>query len=158
MKTTKDEFVIGKHNIGWISSSFLEKFDNIKLTGKGQMLQTKNLEQEMTDQEILGEFGAEEVTLEDILYMLDHNDTLLKNGYANIFYIKDTAFVACVFWYAFDAAWSVGGWNRGYGWGRGDHVLSRNFRSETVNKTLGDFDALSLPKKLTINGVEYERK
>lgn len=136
----KNEFKEGKHNTGYVSHSFLEKFGDMNLTGGGIELAYKDLPRDMYDREINAELGVEEVALDDVLYMIKH-DLLKKSGYSNIFYFG--GFVVNVHWDSGDAGWYVSDWRLDDGiWRAGNRVFSRNWNSDPQNTALTSSDPL----------------
>jgi len=63
----------------------------------------------MNDKEILAEFKPKESTLGELAYAMKNN-LCSKNGYANIFYIRDkedALWVVFCRWYSGSATWNV---------------------------------------------------
>ena len=115
----------------WVSSTVQEMAQKAKKV-KVPDHQTYDLPMEMTDREIVektGEFTESEAL--GLIQSLIERDTdgedgvLLKNGYANLFYVKGGP-VVFVLWHAGYRLWSVNDWLRGaYRWPRG-HRAFRN--------------------------------
>lgn len=115
-------------------------------------LQSKTLDRPMTDKEILSEWKPKEVGLSDIAYaLINHGECkLLRNGWANIFYIRDSS---GTFW-AFKASWCDGrGWSVNLcsvasdgPWSAGYRALSQSFGSGTL-ETLDLDGAIKLVKE-----------
>ena len=114
------EFKVGKNNIGFISSFFLEEFGKEKL-GTGSVLPFQTLKRSMDDSEIISELGIKECTLSDVLATLKSAPKEIKDGYWNIFYIKGHSRVVSVYW--FSSSWHVSTWRRGGRWGEGSRVF-----------------------------------
>jgi len=125
MKTTKakNEFKKGKHGIGWVDSDFTDLYGEQDVK-PGTVLPFKKLERYMTGDEILGdkEVFQGECELGDILATLDTATDEMKDGYANLFYVKGSSRVVDVHWFV--GGWVVGGWPRGDGWRAGRRVFS----------------------------------
>ena len=117
MKTQKvsEVFKVGQHNIGYVESSFLQEFGNDDVE-EGNSLPFQTLKRNMYDSEIISELGIQECTLGDVLATLEKATGEMKDGYANIFYIKGHGSrVVSVRWSG--GEWRVRGWDRGgTGW------------------------------------------
>src|SRR3990167_3965796 len=101
---------IGKFNIGYIGSNFQEHFGYEEVKPKKCKLEFRVLEKSMNDKEILAELKPQEVTLNEFVYILEHDKDLLKNGYTNIFYIRDkngTLWAVSACWGGVDRGWDV---------------------------------------------------
>lgn len=155
MKANK-YLVAGKNNIGWIDPDFTKEFGDhtIELMEDFEP-QIRKIEKSMTLKQMQDEFKPEEITLSDLVHILKTSDKLLKDGYANIFFIKDSK-------RAVDVSWRSGSWDvYAYSvedpdrWRAGRQVLSRRFLG-TENKTLSPSD--TLPLELVINGVKYRKE
>lgn len=142
----KETFKVGENKIGYVASSFLEEFGDEEVR-EGSMLKFDKLSRYMTDSEIIKEFGVQECTLGDVLATLKDASEELKDGYANIFYIKGHARVVNVYW--FRSGWGVDDWGRG---GRRWHAGRRVFSSATETHQLGtgSFDPLTLENAIKI--------
>lgn len=136
-----DEFIKGKNNIGYVDNDFNKEYGNDEFL-PGKVLGMHKLTRSMKDSEIISEFKIQECTLGDVLETLKNATEEMKDGYANIFYIKDhPSRVVRVGWDVSD--WYVGDWRRGGGaWDAGDRVFS----SATVSQNLSPID--SVPLKL----------
>lgn len=154
MKTSK-YFVTGKNNINWVDSDFTKEFGDhtIELVEDFEP-QIRKLEKYMTLKQMQNEFKPEEITISDLVHILKTSDKLLKDGCANIFFIKGSK-------WAVDVLWGSDGWGvcafsveRPLKWDAGRQVLSRRFL-DTENKTFSPSDAL--PLELVINGVKYRK-
>lgn len=144
---TKEAFIEGKNNIGWVGSTFKEKFyDTSFIVKEAEGLQTKTLERSMNDREILAELKPQAVTLGDVLVFLSKAN---KSDWY-IFYVNDTKgtlWAVSARWFSgyggwFVEAYSVGGPG---GWSGGYRVVSREF-TQTLKtpQTLSTSDALNL--------------
>lgn len=150
MKTSQ-EFVKGKNNIGYVSSSFLTEFGNDEVV-IGSPLICQKLTRSMTDSEIISELGVQECTLGDVLATLDNSTEEMKDGNWNIFYIKGHARVVRVYWGADGGEWRVLDWYRGGGsWSGGSRVFSpaidSRFTSTLDSGSLTLEDAIKIVKK-----------
>lgn len=145
-------FKQGKNNISWVGSNFQEWFGETSfIPTKKAILKHHVLTRKMIDQEILSELKPEEVTLAHVVYAIEHSKKMLKNGYANIFYIKDqNGLLRTV-----DVRWRDDGWDVyadvvSYpgAWRDGDRVFSRNFGTLDLNpsepQSLSPSDTLTL--------------
>lgn len=90
---------------GWFGDKEVEIPKKLKLV-------SKTLEKPMTDKEILDQWKPEEVTLGDFAYALNNWEKcgLLRNSYANIFYIDGRVVYAR--------------WDAGRGWDVNAHEVS----------------------------------
>ena len=156
MKASK-YFVVGKNNISYVWTDFLTHFGEMEVRPKKCSYQFKKLEKSMNDKTILAELKPEEVTLSDFAYILQQRD-LLKTGYANIFYIRDSKNIL----WAVHTDWDDDGWDvSAYsiddpsGWSAVFRVFGRRFLdSETLKpKTLSSFDPLEF--KFSYGGKNY---
>lgn len=124
----------------------------ITLPKKKIVFHTKTLEKPMLDKDILSQWKPEECTLSDFAWALKHSDTLLTNGYANIFYIRDskgTLWAVYCFWdsdrrYWYVYAFSVEDPNE---WRAGNRVFSRRF-----------FDTADAVKDKTLTLMDFKTK
>ena len=143
MPTTKntkvsEEFKVGKNDIGYVSSTFLDLFGDMSLES-GAVLTSQKLPRRMSDFEIIEELNVQECTLSDVLETLKTAQLLLRDGNWNLFYIKDSDRVVRVRW--FDGGWRVDDWGRRERAWRGG---IRVFSLATDSKTLGSTDPRSL--------------
>lgn len=146
---TKEEFIIGKHNIGWVDSDLFsrapEEFSKVEGTPKFQ-----KLTRSMNDAEIENELKPGLCTLGDVLAFLENPSEETKDGYWNLFYLETC--VVGVFWSGSD--WYVYTWRRdGRTWHRGIRVFSPATGLSALETK--PFDAL--PLELVINGHKYIR-
>lgn len=112
MKKVKDEFVVGKNNIGYVDSTFTSEFGSDDL-GEGKVLTFKKLGRNMYDTDIIKEFNVQECTMADVLATINAVTQDMKDGYSNIFYVKDhPSRVVGVRWYSGHGGWFVGDWFR----------------------------------------------
>ena len=137
MRLTKGNF-----NISYIGSNFEDNFGNIEVKPKKIELIFKTLGKDMLDKEILEEFKPEEITLDELAYVIKNN-LLDKNGYF-ICYVRDTTGVL----WAVECRWNVDGWVVGADsvedpgrWDADNRVFSRNFSG---TKKLESFESLTL--------------
>lgn len=122
MTKVKEEFVVGKNNIGWVDSDFSKEFGEDELT-EGKVLKSQKLPRGMYDKEIISELGIQECTLGDVLKTIQEATPDIKDGNWNLFYIKGyPSHVVSVHWS--DGEWDVDGWNRGDGWVGGRRVFT----------------------------------
>lgn len=115
-----EEFVTGKHGIGWMSSRFQESFKDAEFVSVFTPTFQK-LPRYMTDVQIESELKPGICTLGDVLAFLDNAPEECKDGYWNLFYFP--SFVVRVYWYG--SYWGVVTWYRGEDdWYSGDRVFS----------------------------------
>lgn len=150
----QDEFVVGKHSIGWVSPSFMDQFKN-EVIAPRPMPTMQTLPRDMSDAEIEKELQVGLCTLGEVLTFLDEAPQECKGGHWNLFYFP--SLVVYVYWNSGYAKWRVSTWDRdGSQWRAGSRVLSPATDSGKLStKTLGTSDPL--PAVLVINGVEYKR-
>lgn len=133
MKKIKDEFVVGKNSIGYVDSDFKREYEDVELPSIGAVLKSFKLQRSMNDSEIFNEFKIQECTLADVLETLKNATSEMKDGYSNLFYIKDhPSRVVRVIWggdiwrvfvcYRGDDAW--GGDGRVFSPATGPQILS----------------------------------
>lgn len=122
MKKVSDVFKKGEHNIGYVDSSFTTEFGNDEIS-EGSLLSYTTLKRSMSDSKIIEEFNIQECTLSDVLRTMQEDQPPMKDGYANIFYIKGHSRVVSVSWD--DGEWIVDDWGRvDDGWFAGGRVFS----------------------------------
>jgi hypothetical protein len=123
MKTSK-EFVVGKHNIGWISSNFAAKVGISEFTLPKTPARVTTLTRDMSDTEIEKEITkGQYATLGDVLALLDSDEVTFKDGYWNLFHLPSC--VVRVYWSSGYRKWRVRTWYRGDdAWDAGARVLS----------------------------------
>lgn len=123
MNSTK-EFVVGKHNIGYVSSDFEKRFKNIEFSEKKTVPTFQKLPRTMTDIEIEYELKPGYCELGDVIAFMDSAPKECKDGNWNLFYTP--SFVVSVRWRSRVGRWSVGAFGRYGHWGGGDsRVFSR---------------------------------
>jgi hypothetical protein len=147
------KITVGKKNITYIWDNFQNWFGDMNCRGKKLPLYFKTLEKPMNDKEIFDELKPTECTLADLYNSLNDN-RMLKNGYANIFYIKDNKGILR----AVRAYWGSDGWyldasavDHPYRWRGGHHVVSRKLTlspSESDPLTLGHSDPSDLESRV----------
>lgn len=144
LKASK-EFVVGKHNIGYVYSEFSEMVKDMEFAPPDKLLPYKTFERSMLDSEIKKEFGIKECTLGDVLYFLDHAPEECDDGKWSLFYVS--GFVVCVHWSSGLRVWDVDGWSLdGDRWGAGYRVFSRNWNLKPKKESL-DIETLALRVK-----------
>lgn len=145
----KDEFKVGKNNIGWVGSKFTEVFGHMSFTPLTFIMTNRKLEKSMNDTDILSMLKPQAVSLGDVLYALSYLD---KKGWY-IFYVNDTKGTL----WAVDARWYSGrrGWyvnarsvGRLYGWDVDYQVVSREFTQSLDSVSLRPSDTLSLEQRV----------
>ena len=142
----KEKFVLDTGHKANVKISYLgDNFTTWFLSGKGKTedpiseitLRYHKLRQSSVDGPIITELGGEakaETTLAEMFSLMQkqkngESGTLLNNGYANIFYIKDqNGVLRAVSVYWFDDGWNVGANSVGdpRRWRGGDQAFSRN--------------------------------
>lgn len=141
---TSNEFIKGKHSIGYVSSDFEKYFGNTEFEAK-TVPAYQVLPRRMNDAEIEGELKPGISELGDILAFLDSAPTECKDGNWNLFYTE--AYVVLVRWDAEFGVWDVHAWGRGVGrWCGGFRVFS------PVTETSKPSDLSSL-ETLTLSAV-----
>lgn len=119
-----EEFAAGKHNIGYVTSSFKSHFGDMEVE-TGSVLQSHKLTRSMNDDAIIKEFNIQECSLGDVIATLDAATEDMKDGRWNLFYIKGSSRVVSVGWDSRDRGWCVHDWNRGGSeWDEGLRVFS----------------------------------
>lgn len=139
---TRDHFIVDKSEkakvkISYLGENFQKEFlDKIEEPFSGSTLQYRKLRKTSADEPIITELGGEEkaeTTLTEMFFLMEKQrngeaGALLNNGYANIFYIKNSAGVLR----AVLVNWGGGGWfvragsvADARGWLVGDRVFSR---------------------------------
>ena len=157
MKTlkAKDKFKVGNFNIDYVWDSFQNNFGEPTVKPKKFEPKFIILPRTMLDSEILAEYRPEEMTLDELSYLLESKEGLLTNGYANIFYIRDkenTLWAVSAYWYAVDDGWSVYADSVGSPgrWSADDRVVSRNL-------TLRPSDPLDLETRILTLELQVEK-
>lgn len=136
------KFALGETDgvkIGWLGDNFKTNFGTKTENGvTAQNLRIHRLRKYSVDAPIIAELGGEELietnlaTMWEMMKKQGHGEQgdLLVNGYANIFYIRDSAgalwAVDCS-WYSFNGDWNVHAYPvaNPYRWIEGDQVFSR---------------------------------
>lgn len=138
---TSSEFIVGKHNIGWVSSDFINRVGDVEFKEAKQPY-FSTLERITTDAEIEKEITKGQfATLGDILWLLDSKEKKYRDGNWNLFYLPSC--VVRVSWYAGYGLWGVGTWNRdARRWDASYRVLSPATGSKTLSPS--PFDTLLL--------------
>ena len=159
MKKVSTEFKVGKNGIGYLWGNFEEKFKGQTFKEVAVPPRAITLPRDMTDAQIESELKPGYCTLGDVLAVLKSDDPKYKDGYANLFYFKDT--VVSVDWYAGHGGWVVGAWGRdGIRWYAGHRVFSlvTDQNSDTSKTGSGALEpSETLPETLIINGIKYKR-
>lgn len=120
MLKAKDEFIVGKHDIGWIDSDFKNRFGGAKFEERALGAFAK-LPRSMNGNEMITKRVVEECELGDVLALLKNPPEESKDGDYNLFVLS--SFVVGVYWS--DSDWRVRTWDRGgYDWGSHDRVFS----------------------------------
>lgn len=116
------EFIVGRHDIGWVDPDFKAQFGAQKFSPKA-LGSFQKLSRAMTIAEIESELKPGPCELGDVLAFLQNPPEGSKDGYFNLFLFP--AFVVHVHWYAHSAEWSVSAWRRGDPrWREGVRVFS----------------------------------
>lgn len=135
----------GNFGIGYVSSDFVAEFGAPEVESEKFQFRSVDLPRSMKDSEILAEFKIEEITLNQLAYLLETGEGMLKNGYSNIFYIKGyPSKVLSVYWSSGYGAWDVLCWSRGEVW----RVSRRVFSPETGSQILSHSDPSVVPQFL----------
>lgn len=117
---SSEEFVVGKHGIGWVSSDFKSAFGALAFNKRG-MGTFQKLPKSMTDAQIEAELKPGICALGDVLAFCDAAPAECKDGWWNLFYLPDR--VVSVRWGG--GGWDVDCWDRGGGrWDAGGRVFS----------------------------------
>lgn len=115
-----EEFMVGKHSIGWIDSDFTKAFGNDEFDEVAAPTFQK-LVKSMKDSEIETGLKPGICTLGDVLAFLKNPVEEYKDGFSNLFYFSE--FVVYVNWYGGD--WYVNTWYRyDYSWFAGYRIFS----------------------------------
>ena len=148
----KQKLQVGKFNIGWMSENFKQVFGDVKVSPKKCNLIVKVLKKPMTDKQILSDWKPENVTLDEVLWTLNHKEGL--KGEYNIFYVKDSTEIL----WAVDAYWYGGARNLDansveypFEWVAGSQVFSRKYSG------LENSDSCNLDGEIIkIKGLKYK--
>lgn len=150
MKKASDVFKVGENKIGWVDSDFTREYGNDEMPEFGAVISFQKLTKSMKDSEIIKELGVQECTLGDVLATLNSATDDMKDGYANIFYIKGhPSRVVRVGWSDVGGGWRVLTWRRDVrDWLDGIRVFSPATVSGSVS-TLSS-DSLTLDQAIQI--------
>lgn len=154
---TSEEFVVGKHNIGYVDPLFTKEFGEMEIT-KMSAPTFQKLSRSMTDADIESELKPGLCTISDTLAFMDSAPKECKDGWANIFYTP--AFVVSVGWLSFGEVWRVYAWFRiDIEWSGGLRVFSPAIvdPSNTPTSALGLSETLNLEKAIEIVKAEGYR-
>lgn len=139
-----EEFVVGKHGIGYVWESFTNEFKGQTFTpnslGKFQKLGKYFSHAD----EIEKELNPGKCTLGDVYALLQNPPEGTKDGWANLFLVGDK--VVSVFWSVSSVGWSLHVWARGENWGDEGRVFSPGLGSQTL-EPLGLEEAIRIVKK-----------
>jgi len=151
-KEKKNYFISNKNNIDYVGNQFLKVFGKMEFEiPKKLKLKIKVLEKDMNNKEILAEFRPKESTLGELVWAMKNEERMLRNGYSNIFYIRDKEkilWAVVAGWFSFRRGWSVGAGSveDPVGWDQGSQVVSQVFNSSAF----GSLDSLDLVKRVKI--------
>lgn len=137
------EFKIGKHNIGYVSDSFKERFEGVGFDAysDNRCPPFQKLPRAMNDAAIESELKPGLCSLADVLAFLDNAPEECKDGSWNLFYTP--SFVVRVRWHG--GGWRVSTWERdGRGWDADYQVFSPAIV------------ASSIPKKISVSDPQIE--
>ncbi len=133
-----EEFVVGKHGIGYVYSDFLSNFSSVQFKEKS-MPTFQKLPHSMNDAEIENELKPGLCELGDVIAFMDNTPKECKDGNWNLFYTA--SHVVHVRWGG--DAWHVRAWARDDSpWSADYRVFSPATSSETLNT--GPSESLSL--------------
>lgn len=135
-----EEFIVGKHDIGWISNDFKKAFKDQEFESRETPTFQKLL-RGMKDTDIEEELKPGFCELGDVVAFMDNSPEGTKDDWGNLFYLP--SFVVRVGW--FDDAWDVGAWLRDeYAWRSAGRVFSPATHSESKSFALESSDTQSL--------------
>lgn len=138
------EFVVGNHKIGYISSDFKKGFENKDFSEK-KIPSFQTLNRRMTDAQIETELKPGLCELGDVLAFMDNAPEECKDGNWNLFYFS--AFVVRVFWYGVE--WRVYAWDRDdYEWAAAYRVFSP--ATVSSDSHVPSLESLTLEKAIQI--------
>lgn len=127
-----EEFVLGKHSIGYVDSQFTEFCKDIQFDSRTTPTFQK-LERSMNDASIESELKPGLCTLGDVLAFIENPQDGTKDGWSNLFYFQ--AFVVLVGWGSWHGRWGVDAYRRdGIEWHDGVRVFSP---ATDISGTLG---------------------
>lgn len=145
MKSSK-EFIEGKHNIGYTSSTFNNSFNDVEFKEKPTPTKFQTLLRSMNDEQIESELKPGLCELGDVIAFMDNAPEECKDGNWNLFYLPSR--VVCVFWHV--GAWGVHGWGRGdYAWDAGIRVFSSETFETGPSRSMNS-DTLKLEEAIKI--------
>lgn len=134
-----EEIKVGKYDIGFVSSDFVERFGSQKFASR-TLGSFQRLPRAMSDAEIESELKPGLCELGDVLAFLKNPPEGTKDGNWNLFYTP--AFVVYVRWYSGSSFWSVSTWPRDdIRWRGGGRVFSPATDSSSA---LNSSDTLTL--------------
>lgn len=141
------EFVVGKHNIGYVGSDFLSRMGDAEFQMK-PVPTFQKLPRYMNDGEIESELKPGLCDLGDVLSFIENPPEGSKDGNWNLFYTP--TFVVDVSWYG--DGWDVGTWSRdGLKWHTDYRVFSPATGSSNPKAfTLDSSDTLTLERAIEI--------
>lgn len=124
MLKTEDEFVVGKHSIGWIDSDFKKYTKDIaEFEKKMNTVGTyQKLPRTMSGDEMQSELNVPNSTLGDVLSFIENPPEGVKDGWSNIFLFEK--FVVGVDWDSGGGHWRVVAYGRGGSWRNCGRVFS----------------------------------
>ena len=142
----------GNYNISYTSSEFDNLFGATKTKPKKIKPNFRTLEEEMTSQQILNKLKPQDITLDELAYLLNNNILDKNKGYICFIQITDTVLHA-VYFYWLGVGWrlSANQVSIPRGWYGGDLILSSNFL-DTLE--LEHFNPLEL--EFTYKGSSYK--
>lgn len=158
----KDTFKIGKHDIGFVGSFFLDKYGEEEVVEPGSVgpfslsptFQT--FPRYMNDSEIEAELKPGKCTLGDVLAFLKNPPEGTKDGNYNVFYVG--GFVVSADWRADDGYWYVGAWDRGVVWPGGSRFFSPASASVPTDSALKPSEPMPSGRPLERYAIEIETK
>ena len=120
---SSEEFKVGKHSIGFVNSSFIERFEEQDFEAVTTPPRAIRLPQYMNNAQIESELKPGLCTLGDVLAVLDSTDLTYRDGNWNLFYFPSCVVSVC--WDSWGGSWGVSAWHRDGGvWNEGDRVFS----------------------------------
>lgn len=155
-KNVDDEFVVGKHNIGWIDSDFNTAFAGQSFAPHA-IGNFKKFDKYMENADMIErELNPGRCDLGDVLAFLENPPEGTKDGYFNLFLVGDK--VVSVRWRSGHGFWSVCAWRRAVSWYDASRVFSlglgsQSFDSEPSN-TLTLESAIEICKKAGLQVVK----
>lgn len=151
-----EEFTVGKHNIGWVSSDFIKRFETVEFN-INEKPPFQKLPRTMNDAEIELELKPGLCDLGDILAFMDNAPEEYKDGNFNLFYTPSC--VVSVRWRRFLGYWDVFTWSRSDGdWSADERVFSPAIKP-SISESSGRLDTLTLelPDEIILQGVKYRK-